>query len=208
MKKSLKSKLSAILIAVAGIFSMGLTACASTKVSRVDAEKVIDLDGYWNDADIRIVCNQMIKECIQAPRVQKFEDQNGRAPIVVVGKIKNESSERIDTSIVAKRLQTAILNSGVMEFVASADERDELDEELIYQDQHANVEQAKTMDNSDAADFMLTGSVKTQVQKDGNTSVRTYFVYITLTDVETHRIIWQGENDEIKKVIKSKKAKF
>ena len=66
-----------------------------------------------------------------------------------------------------------------------------------------NSETAKALDNEEAADFMLSGSVKTQVQKEGKKSVRTYFVYVTLTNIETNRIIWQGENDEIKKVIKN-----
>ena len=49
---------------------------------------------------------------------------------------------------------------------------------------------------------MLTGSVKCVVQKEGKRSVRAYFVYATLTNIENNRIIWQGENDEIKKEIK------
>jgi hypothetical protein len=33
------------------------------------------------------------------------------------------------------------------------------------------------------------------------TSVRSYFVYAELTDVETNTRLWMGENSEIKKVI-------
>lgn len=183
-----------------------MTACAfaaKTKVKRVDADKVVDLNGYWNDSDVRIVCETLISDCIESPRIAKFEEKNGRPPVVIVGKIKDESTENIDTSIVAKRLQTAIINSGVLEFVASKEERESLREEKADQEEHASVETAKALDNEEAADFMMTGSVKTQVQKEGKKSVRTYFVYVTLTNIETNRIIWQGENDEIKKVIKN-----
>lgn len=188
--------------------SVALVSFAKPKVSRVDADKIVDLDGYWNDSDIRIVCDTLIEDCITSPRIAKFESQNGRAPVVVIGKIKNESSERIDTSIVEKRFQTAVLNSDVLEFVASSSERGALLDELEFQDQHASMDTAKSMDNAEGADFMLSGSVKTQVQKDGKWAVRTYFVYITLTHLETHRIIWQGENSDIKKVIKNQKTKF
>lgn len=177
-------------------------ALGKTKVKRVESSKVTDLDGYWNDTDVRIVCESLIEECITSPRVAKFEEQHGRPGLVIVGEIKNDSAEKIDTTIVAKKLQTAIINSGVLEFVTSKDEREQLREEKRDQDQHASIETAKALDNEDAADFMLTGSVKCVVQKEGKRSVRAYFVYATLTSIENNRIIWQGENDEIKKEIK------
>lgn len=198
-------KLIFALAMAAAFFSVS---CGSTKVTRVDSDKVIDLDGYWNESDVKIVCKTLINDCISSPRVEKFEVQNGRAPVVIIGRIKNESSERIDTSIVAKHMQTAILNTGVLEFVASKDERQELREEKADQADHASLDTAKSIDNEDGADFMLTGSVKTVVQQEGDTTVRTYFVYATLTNIETNRIIWQSENNDIKKVIKRQKAKI
>ena len=53
-----------------------MTACAfaaKTKVKRVDADKVVDLNGYWNDSDVRIVCETLINDCIESPRIAKFE---------------------------------------------------------------------------------------------------------------------------------------
>ena len=54
----------------------------------------------------------------------------------------------------------------------------------------------------------MTGSVKTQVESAGKYTVRSYFVYVTLTDIESNKIIWQGENSEIKKYIKNQKVKL
>ncbi len=188
--------------------------CASSvfarkpKVKRVDAEEVIDLDGYWNDTDIRTVCETLVNDCIDSPRVAKFEKKNGRAPCVVIGKIKNDSSERIDTSIVAKKMQTAIINSGVLEFVADSNERVELREEKADQAEHVEYGTAKEIDAETAADFLMTGSVKTQVQSADKYTVRSYFVYVTLTDIQSNKIIWQGENSDIKKYIKNQKVKL
>ena len=182
--------------------------CAKPKVKRVDADKVIDLDGYWNDTDIRLVCETLVNDCVSSPRVAKFEKTKGRVPYVIVGKIKNDSSERIDTSIVAKKMQTAIINNGALEFVASKDERGELREEKADQAEHVEYGTAKEIDNEKAADYIMTGSVKTQVESAGKYTVRSYFVYVTLTDIESNKIIWQGENSEIKKYIKNQKVKF
>ena len=152
-------KIILILASVLVAFSVS----AKTKVQRVNEKKSLDVDGYWNDTDVKTVCSTLIEDCIESPRVPKFEKKYGRAPVVIIGKIKNESSERIDTPIVAKRLQTEILNSGVLEFVASKDERDELRDEKADQADHSSIETAKEIDNEQGADFMLQGSVKTIV---------------------------------------------
>lgn len=185
-----------------------MVSCGSTKVSRVDSDEVIDLDGYWNESDVRIVCDSLIEECISSPRIAKFEGQQGRAPVVIIDSIRNQSSEHIDTSIVEKKFQTAIINSGVMEFVSSSTERQALREEKADQADHSTYDTAKEMDQEAGADFMLKGSVKTIVQSAGDKTVRTYYVYAELHDIKTNKIVWMAENDSIKKVIKRQKAKL
>ena len=185
-----------------------MVSCGSTKVSRVDSDEVIDLDGYWNESDVRIVCDSLIEECISSPRIAKFEGQQGRAPVVIIDSIRNQSSEHIDTSIVEKKFQTAIINSGVMEFVSSSTERQALREEKTDQADHSTYDTAKEMDQETGADFMLKGSVKTIVQSAGDKTVRTYYVYAELHDIKTNKIVWMAENDSIKKVIKRQKAKL
>lgn len=191
----------------AAVFSgLIMVSCGSTKVSRVDSDEVIDLDGYWNESDVRIVCDSLIEECISSPRIAKFEGQQGRAPVVIIDSIRNQSSEHIDTSIVEKKFQTAIINSGVMEFVSSSTERQALREEKADQADHSTYDTAKEMDQETGADFMLKGSVKTIVQSAGDKTVRTYYVYAELHDIKTNKIVWMAENDSIKKVIKRQKA--
>ena len=185
-----------------------MVSCGSTKVSRVDSDEVIDLDGYWNESDVRIVCDSLIEECISSPRIAKFEGQQGRAPVVIIDSIRNQSSEHIDTSIVEKKFQTAIINSGVMEFVSSSTERQALREEKADQADHSTYDTAKEMDQETGADFMLKGSVKTIVQSAVDKTVRTYYVYAELHDIKTNKIVWMAENDSIKKVIKRQKAKL
>jgi hypothetical protein len=55
---------------------------------------------------------------------------------------------------------------------------------------------------------MLTGAVKTIVDRAGATSTRTYIVNAELTAIETGVIYWADENSDIKKVIKQAKFKF
>ena len=100
-----------------------------------------------------------------------------------------------------KKFETALINSGKVDFVASSSERQEIREERLEQQEWASEETAKRLANEYGADFMLIGSVKTSVDMVDNKTVRTYFVYAELIDIETNRKLWIGENSEIKKLI-------
>ena len=197
---------------IAFIFAMISTlvfvACGSTnEISRyADGESVKDISGYWNENDIQLVCNELISSCTASPRVANFKNTNGRDPIAIIGKIANKSSEHIDTAMVAKRFQNAIINSGVMEFVADSEQRLELRAEKLDQSENA-YETAKSIGNEQAADFMLQGTVLSQVDESGKEAVRTYQVDAQLIDIESNKILWAGEKT-INKYIKKAARKL
>ena len=179
------NKFAIFMLSVFAIFNC--VSCAS--VSRVEADEDVELDGYWSDTDVRIVCEDIIDQVLKSKRIVDFSEKKGRTPIVTIGNIKNDSDEYIDTEIVANNLKTAIINSGELEFLANKDFRDELRQEVSDQADYADPNQAKEFANEDAADYMLSGSIKTMVQNDGKKSFRSYFVTIELNDVESHRTV-------------------
>lgn len=192
----------ALILAVALCF-----ACASTKVTRVDPNSQIDLSGRWNDVDVRMVSNSLINDCLAAPRVSQFIQQyssqhGGRLPACLVGTFTNDSSEHIDTSIISKAMEMAIVNSGKMDFVAGGDTLAELRAERQDQQGNASEETAAALGNETGAALLLTGSVKSIVDRAGNRTVRSYFVNAELTNVETRARLWMGDNNEIKKDIR------
>jgi hypothetical protein len=185
-----------------------LAACSSTpKVTRIDADTVVDLSGRWNDSDVRQVCASLINDCLASPRVsqyiQQFTSQNGgKLPTCIVGSFKNETSEHgVDTSIISRSMEGAIVNSGKLDFVAGGDTREELRTERQDQQTNASEETASALSKETGANLLFTGSVKSSVDQAGNTMVRSYFVYAELTNIETNARLWMGENNEIKKYI-------
>lgn len=202
-KKGISMKKNCFILVIVSIMilSVSCVSTSTTRVKRVSANTQIDLTGEWNDTDVHIVCADLLEECLDSVRLRTFEIQNGRLPLLIVGSFRNDSDEHIDTSIISKKMQNAIINSGRADFMASSEQRAETRAEILSQQAWSNQDVAKTIANEDAADFMLQGSVKTIVQKNGKQSVRTYFVYCELIDIESGRVIWTGENDEIKKVI-------
>jgi uncharacterized protein (TIGR02722 family) len=188
---------------------LSLANCASgPQTTRVSSDTVTDISGYWNGTDVDIVCKDLINKFIESPRVAQFTAQNNRLPVIRVGNFKNASSEPIDTSIVSKRMQVAILNSGKAEFVADSAVSQELRDEAAEQQSWANEDTAAALADETGADFLLTGSVKTIIQTAGDQQVREYDVTADVTDIRTHRIIWSDENNEIKKIVKKQKARL
>jgi TolB-like protein len=179
-----------------------LPACGSTSVKRVDSGTVTDLSGYWNDTDVRIVCDSLIRACLSSSRVVQENGRLGRAPVFLVGPFRNESDEHIDTGIIADTMEAAIFNSGQADFVAGGATREALRRERLDQQSNAGEETAKRLANETGADFLLTGSVKTIVDQSGNTRTRTYYVTAELTNLESNIRLWMDQNREIKKVIK------
>ncbi len=176
---------------------------SSTKVKRIEASEVQDLSGYWNDKDVQIVCEGLINECVASPRISQFRAKNNRAPIVKLGKITNNSVEKIDTVIVANKFRSAIINNGVMEFVASDDEVAAIRNERNQQEDYANPATAAAQGNETGADYLLQGSIRTLVDEIEGKKTRTYYVNAELHDIETTRILWSSENS-IRKYITTK----
>jgi len=181
---------------------LAVSCSSNPSVKRVDPRTQTDLSGYWNDTDVRIVCESLINDCLKAPGVAKeIQNKQGKIPTVLVGRFINESSEHIDTSIIADMMEITIFNSGKMDFVAGGAIRDALRAERQDQQVFASEETAAALSKEVGADFMLLGTVRTIVDKAGNQTARTYFVRAELTNVETNTRLWIGQNTDIKKII-------
>ena len=178
-----------------------LSACG-TSVKRIESGTQGDLSGYWNAIDVRIVCESLINNCLSSTMVdQAIRASGNKKPVVIVGRFRNESNEHIDTAIITSIMENVIFNSGKLDFVAGGDTRTELRAERMDQLANASETTASSIGNETGADFMLTGSVRTIVDREGNRSVRTYFVSAELTNIETNARMWIGQNNEITKVV-------
>jgi len=190
---------------------LAFPACVSSSpgVKRVDAGKQIDLSGYWNDTDVRIVCEALIKDCLNSPKVdQAIMEKKGKKPVVLVGRFRNESDEHIDTAIIASIMEAAIFKSGKLDFVAGGVTRDEIRAERQEQQGNASEATASALANETGADFLFTGTVRTIIDRADNKTVRTYFVNAEMSNIETNQRMWMGQNSDIKKIITRPKAKL
>jgi len=185
-----------------------ISSCATT-VKREKAGNEADLSGYWNARDVRIVCEALINDCLSSARVdQAIRAAGNRKPTVIVGRFRNESSEQIDTSIISSIMEAVIFNSGKLDFVAGGDTRTELRTERQEQQSNASEATVAALGREIGANYMLTGTVRTIVDREGNKSVRSYFVNAELTNIETNARMWMGQNNDIVKTVVRPKNKL
>jgi penicillin-binding protein activator len=182
------------------VVGTGPLGCAKRTVTRVAAETPVDLSGRWNDTDSREVSTTMIQDALNAPWLTQWIQRAGRKPTVIVGVIRNKTSEHIPVGTFVGDLERAFVNSGQMSVVATAAERQDLRSERADQWQNATEETAKKMGRELGADFMLGGSIESITDRQEGQSVLFYQVDLTLVNIESNEKSWIGQH-KIKKVV-------
>ena len=178
-----------------------------TKVKRVDVEEQIDLSGNWNDTDSRLVSEEMIKDSLARPWRAAFSMNKNRQPKVIVGTVKNRSQEHITVQTFVKDLERELINSGLVGFVASKGEREEIREEKEDQAEFSRKETVKEMRQETGADFILQGQINTIIDQSGKETVKYYQVELEMVDILTHEKVWIGQK-KIKKLVKRAQFKL
>ena len=158
-----------VIIPITCILFIILVGCGSAKtVERIEVDTTIDLSGRWNDTDSRQVSEAMIVDCLNHPWIsQHMVGKQGKKPVVIVGAIRNRSTEHIAIPTFVSDIERAFINSGLVSVVASATERGELRNEKGDQSKFASLETVKAMGQELGADYMMTGQINTIEDREG-----------------------------------------
>jgi uncharacterized protein (TIGR02722 family) len=189
-----------------GVLALALSACG-TSVQRMDAGEVKDVSGRWNDTDSRLVAEEMISDALARPWYSAAHSSLGKNPTVIVGSVKNQSQEHINTDTFVEDLQRSLINSGKVEFVASKNERGEVRDERLDQDTNSSEDTRKAHGQEIGADFMLSGALNQIVDQEAGKAVVFYQTNLKLLDMKTHKIVWNGQK-KLKKFVKRSKVGF
>lgn len=172
------------------------------QVQRIDPNQVVDLSGRWNDTDSKLVAEEMIKDVLDRPWRMNFENKFGKKPTVIIGQVKNKTSEHIDATNFIKNMERSFINSGTVSVVQSGDARVEARDERNDQQTFASEETRKKWGKEKGADFILSGVITSIVDEYKNQKVVSYQINLELTDLETNEKVWLGEK-QIKKFVKN-----
>ncbi|MCF6359259.1 MAG: penicillin-binding protein activator LpoB [Cyclobacteriaceae bacterium] len=189
---------------IATIFILALLAsgCATKKVTRLDPNDQIDLSGRWNDTDSKQVAEQMSRDVLSKPWLIRFEGNEERPPVVIIGIIVNRTSEHIEAETFVKDVEIEFVNSGKVRVVANDLFRDKLREEKAQQQTNATPESQQKIAAELGADFMLFGTINSTIDEYKKERLVNYKVNLELINLKTTEKVWIGDK-EIKKYIKN-----
>ena len=182
------------------VLGVGSIGCGGKVVSRVDPNTTIDLSGYWNDTDSRLVAEEMISDCLSRPWKGNHVEEYGKRPVVIVGRIANKTTEHIATTTFVSDLERAFINSGDVGVVASSDERGQVRDEREDQQIFSSAETAKQWGKEKGADYMLGGIISSITDEEEGKKVTFYQVDLNLIHLEDNSKVWLGTK-KIKKYI-------
>jgi uncharacterized protein (TIGR02722 family) len=190
------------------VFASLFDGCSSTpSVERMGVEEVCDLSGRWNDTDSRLVAEQMVGDVMRRAWLQDFRSSKGRKPVVIVGSIRNLSSEHIEVGTFVKDIERELINSGQVKFVATRSERSEIRGERLDQQSYSTEATASRLAAETGADFMLKGGIRTQIDAVAGKQVKFYQVDLELMGLENNEKVWIGTK-KIKKYVKRSRTKW
>jgi uncharacterized protein (TIGR02722 family) len=179
--------------------------CSHKVVTRIPTDSVTDLSGRWNDTDSRLVSEEMITDCLSTPwKVQHWEKYK-KKPVVIVGIIRNKSTEHIAIDTFIGDIEKAFINSSEVTVVASSEEREQVREERADQQTYSSEETMKEWGKEKGADYMMGGVISSITDEEKGERVVYYQIDLNLINLEDNTKVWIGQK-KIKKYIGKKKV--
>ncbi|MCL1141235.1 penicillin-binding protein activator LpoB [Shewanella gaetbuli] len=181
---------------------LGLSACQS-KVEYGDATEVETVNENFGSTDLQAISAKMVDSMLTFPPVVAMT-QNDR-PIIFVDKIKNKTSEHIDTESITDTISNKLLRSGKFRFIDMT-RVDAVRKQLDYQNNAGMVDPSTAIKfgRQVGAQYMLYGNLSSIVKQDGSTKDVYYKMTMRLMDLETGLLEWSEE----KEIRKSKSKSF
>lgn len=184
------------------LIALTVVSSCSRSVTRVDPATEYNLSGRWNDSDSRIVADKMIAELMNSERFKEYVKAKGSRPSIIIGLVKNKTSEHIDAANYIKKLEAAIFNANIANLVENDEFRDKLRVERANQQEFADPATVKEWGKETGADLMLFGEMTSETDVYNKDRVVNYVTTLFLTDMETNQRVWYGQH-EIKKHIRN-----
>ena len=188
-------------ITYAAIALIGLTTgCAGprafTKGTYEDPKTIALLDDRFNENDMQLIAKKVVKSILEAPL-------NRPEPAIMLGKMRNRTTEHIDMVALSDKIKTALIQSGKVRFVDVTNRKDIATDYEYQQSGYVDPAQAKAPGKQTGSDMILTGTLSANVQEVGKDKLIYYKATFQLTDLVSSEIIWTDEK-EIRKAYKKR----
>lgn len=196
-----------MLVALLSLLVILPVGCSKKVVSRISTDSVTDLSGRWNDTDSRLVSEEMIGDCLSRPWKVEHWERAKKKPTVIVGIIRNKTTEHIAVDTFIGDIERAFINTAEVTVVASAEEREQIREERADQQTYSSEETVKQWGKEKGADYLMGGVISSITDEEDGERVVFYQIDLNLINLEENTKVWQGQK-KIKKYIGKNKVSF
>jgi uncharacterized protein (TIGR02722 family) len=174
----------------------------SNQVSYGDAQAAETTTIDFGSTDLQTIAAEMIDSMMMSGSVAYITQQE--RPIVFVERIKNKTSEHIDTESITDTISTKMLNSGKFRFVDMG-RVESVREQLNFQNSDELVDQSNAIQFGKmvGAQYMLYGNLSSIAKSAGSDKDVYYKITMRLMDLETGLIEWADETEIRKQESKS-----
>lgn len=183
-------------LTLTGLFaatSLLLSGCANKAVvSYGDAQAVETVDINFGSTDLQKIATEMTNSLLASPVVGTLT-ANSR-PVVFVEKVRNKTSEHIDTESITDSISTQLLQSGKFRFVDMG-RVEAVRKQLNFQnnDPLVNPSTAVAFGQQIGARYMLYGNLSSIVKSNQDTADVYYKFTMRLMDMQSGLIEWADE---------------
>ena len=174
------------------------TGCA-TKPHLVGVESTEDMPTTMSidRRDFEKAANEAIKDLLASGVLGKID---GNRYVIAMGRMLNDTTQRIDTDMLMKQIRIALLKSGkavITTAVAAGGPEDEMTKEVrrLRADDEFKQSTIAKKGTILAPDMSLAGKIMQRTVKAGSRDqLVEYYFHLTLTDLENGLAIWEGES--------------
>ncbi|MFN0062385.1 MAG: penicillin-binding protein activator LpoB [Myxococcaceae bacterium] len=163
-----------------------------------DPNTIEMLSDQFNENDLQLIAKKMVGSLETSAQFARIQGQ----PIIIVGKMKNSTSEHIDMQSLADRIQVQLAKSGKFAFMDKR-AREEIATEYEYQQSgYVRPDAAKGPGEQASADYLFTGEISSIIQEVGGDKLVYYKMTSKLHNLRSAVIEWTDEKELRKKFIK------
>ncbi len=190
---SIKKRLAMIGVSLLAASLLVLQGCAS-KVAYQDATEVETTTIDFGSTDLQQIAAKMVDSLLAFPPIVQATSE--RHPVMFVDKIKNKTTEHIDTESITDTISTRILRSGKFRFVDMS-KVSEVREQLAFQNKSGMVNRntAAQVGRQIGAEYMMYGNLSSIVKKSNDVKDVYYKFTLKVMHLESGIIEWADEKE-------------
>lgn len=179
-----------------------LAAGCSTVVNYGDPQGVETTTADFGSTDLQKIASDMVDSMLKSGSIAYIT--HSQRPIVFVERIKNKTSEHIDTESITDTISTKLLNSGKFRFVDMG-RVESVRKQLNFQNNDELVDKSSAIQFGQmvGAQYMLYGNLSSIVKQAGSDKDVYYKMTMRLMDLKTGLIEWADESEIRKEQSKS-----